>query len=67
MAIKYYCDGCDREIDFGKVEKMSVVIKQAGSVASAGGEYEVCKDCAATLIRQADPLQWGRCRPASAA
>lgn len=63
MAIKYYCDGCDRVVPYDDVQRMSVTIKTGGSTLSSGGEYELCNGCAASLVTQGDPTKWVRCRP----
>lgn len=65
MAIKYYCDGCDRVVPYDDVKKMSVTVTTGGSPASAGGEYELCVGCASHLVSHVDPRKWVRCREAA--
>lgn len=63
MAMKYYCDGCDKEVPYDLIHKISVSVKQNGSVSGTGGEFELCKGCASTLNRDSNPKNWTRCMP----
>lgn len=60
MAMKYYCDGCDKEIPHGSVRTTSVRIQVSGQVTQATGDYELCKGCADTMIRDGNPRNWTR-------
>lgn len=60
MAIKYLCDGCDREIVSGYPQNVSVKIQVQGG-SDTGGGYELCKFCVSNMISMADPKNWTRC------
>jgi hypothetical protein len=60
MATKYYCDGCDKELPPAMIENISVSVKKNGDVSAAGGAYELCKGCAANLVRESNPRNWTR-------
>lgn len=64
MATKYYCDGCDKELQSGFVYRTSVSVQVSGQVKQAGGEYELCRSCMDQMIRETNPRQWTRCGPA---
>ncbi len=60
MAIKYFCDGCDREIKMGDHEtgcKVHVKITGAGMPEDY---YELCLGCTNHLKDGASPKQWPR-------
>lgn len=61
MAIKYYCDGCDKQVPYDLIQKVSVSIRPTGQVTQAGGEYELCKRCFDTLLSGSNPKSWPRC------
>lgn len=63
MAIKYYCDGCDKEVFHDLIRKISVSVKRNGEVSAAGGAYELCDGCAEHLVRDSNPHNWTRCGP----
>jgi hypothetical protein len=60
MALKYYCDGCDKEVAYDDINLLDVSIKRRGTVLEAGGTYELCKRCADEIIRDSNPKNWTR-------
>lgn len=63
MATKTYCDGCDKELHAGYVNRATVSVQIAGQVKQAGGDYDLCKSCMDSLCRQTNPREWTRCGP----
>lgn len=60
MAMKYYCDGCDKEVAHDILVKINVTVKKNGDVSAAGGAYELCKGCSDKLARDSNPNNWTR-------
>lgn len=63
MAMKYYCDGCDNLVAYDLIQHITTRSEIRGSVASAGGQYELCKSCAEELVGNCNPKNWPRCQP----
>lgn len=64
MAIKYFCDGCDKDIPTASVLRVDVGIKTHGETGVTSGEYDLCKSCRDHLLRDSNPKNWTRCAPA---
>lgn len=60
MAMKYHCDGCDKEVIENMLHRISVSVKRNGETSAAGGAYELCKSCADQLTRDSNPKNWTR-------
>jgi len=69
MAIKYYCDGCDREVPYDLVITLDASVKPEGNQhlgLARGGTYELCKPCADRLANDMNPRSWPRIQLAAA-
>jgi len=64
MAIRYLCDGCDKEVPYDLVQNVSVRIKIKGQTSEHCGDYELCKSCTTSMVSHASPKNWTRCGPA---
>lgn len=60
MAIKYFCDGCGKDVPYDLIKRVSVLIKVTGQMKEAGGEYELCGRCLDRAADGANPLSWAR-------
>lgn len=64
MATKYFCDGCDKELQATAVQHVDVLIVAKNSDSRTPDEYELCEHCVTYLKRESDPRKWTRCAPA---
>lgn len=60
MAVKYYCDGCDRVVAYDLVNNASVKVEIRGLTQRFCEDIELCKSCVDRLIEQANPKTWVR-------
>jgi len=65
MAIKYFCDGCDREIPYDDARTVEVTVAVRGTPRHGDGTYELCESCIGHLIENANPKNWVRCAKAA--
>jgi hypothetical protein len=63
MAVKYFCDGCDRQTDVKEVSvKIEHYIKSVGieNAKVPGKIYDLCVTCDQFLRERANPNSWVR-------
>lgn len=77
MAVKYFCDGCDRETSTKRIQVVimkapdTVTLQQLqmGVTGAAQGVttppivYDLCGGCEESLKNQANPKSWARPKP----
>lgn len=60
MAIKAFCDGCDKElVQSDNMTRLRVDIS-GGDINHLTADFDLCAYCCKSLLKQADPRLWTR-------
>ncbi len=60
MAIKYYCDGCDKEIIFNKSKTNVKIHIEDEDNLLIEHDIQLCDRCKNYLLKSANPKTWAR-------